>query len=348
MSMSASQTRATNPESLLIGDSQPMRDLEEEILLAAGAEVTVLITGESGVGKEMIAREIHRRSDRAKGPFIAVNCGAVTESLLEAKLFGHVRGAFTGASGAKGLFEAADGGTILLDEIGDMPQALQAYLLRVLQERAVTPVGSHIERKVDVRIIAATNKDLRREIEEGRFRQDLYYRLNELPIRAPALRERPADIPLLVRHFLGSVEIEEDALELLRGYHWPGNVRELKAAIKRLTLRAAACGARSVTSSHVRREIRLKGEVIGGDATAEVGSEKRRDASARLCALRRCGSIEERLKLEKLAYYQELVKSAGGPMEAAKRIGLSYSALYHRMERLRRQVEVGSKAADPD
>src|SRR5262245_21570563 len=168
---------APTPEHLLVGDSQPMREVEKEILLTAGGDITVLITGESGSGKELIAQSIHRNSKRSRGPFKAINCGSLTETLLEARLFGHVKGAFTGASGAQsGLFEAANGGTIFLDEIGDMPLSLQGYLLRVLQERTILPVGSHIERNVDVRVVAATNKDLQREVKDGRFRQDLYYR----------------------------------------------------------------------------------------------------------------------------------------------------------------------------
>jgi transcriptional regulator with PAS, ATPase and Fis domain len=225
------QQDATNPESLLIGASRPMQDLDKEILVAAGADITVLITGESGVGKELVARDIHSRSNRSGGPFIAINCNSVTESLLESRLFGHLKGAFTGAvTSQSGLFEAATGGSILFDEIGDMPMNLQGHLLRVLQERTIMPVGSHTERRVNVRVIAATNKDLDKEIEEGRFREDLYYRLNEFPIRAPALRERRSDIPLLVRRFLGPVEIEECALELLCAYHWPGNVSDYQKA----------------------------------------------------------------------------------------------------------------------
>ena len=324
---------AANLERLLVGNSEPMRDLEQEILIAAGDEIAVLITGETGAGKELVAQEIHRRCDRAGGPFIAVNCGSLTESLLETKLFGYVKGAFTGAAGAQsGLFESANGGTIFLDEIGDMPLPLQVYLLRVLQERKITPVGSHTERKVDVRVIAATNKELPREVKEGRFREDLYFRLSEFPIRVPALREHPSDIPVLIRHFLEDMEIEEGALDLLCGYEWPGNVRELKATVKRLTLRAGARGARVITTDQARCEIRLSEGVRSAFASADMDPRERRDTITG-------DSFEKRLSLEKLAYYQELVRSSGGRRQAAQRLGMTYSAFYHRVERLRRQVE---------
>ncbi len=344
--MSTSKTRnneqqgVTNPERLLIGDSQSMKEVEQDIQLSAKAEITVLITGESGVGKELVAQEIHHRSGRACGPFKTINCGSLTESLLESRLFGHVKGSFTGAAGNQsGLFEAADGGTIFLDEIGDMPMHLQVYLLRVLQERTILPVGSNTERKVDVRVIAATNKELEREVRQGRFRQDLYYRLSEFPIRVPALRERPSDIPALIRHFVGVMEIEEGALDLLCRYRWPGNVRELKATVRRLMLRATAQGRGVITTDQARREIRLTEGGIPGDAATGEDSPERRDTITGINKSREDGSFEKHLNLEKLAYYQDLVRSCGGRAKAAQRVGLTYSAFYHQMERLRRQVE---------
>jgi len=330
----------TSPKRLLIGASQAMRDLYMEIRVAAGADITVLITGESGVGKELVSREIHLHSARAGGPFLAVNSAALTESLLESLLFGHLKGAFTGAIASQiGLFEAARGGSILFDEIGDMPTNLQGSLLRVLQERTILPLGSHTERRVDVRIIAATNKDLEKEIEEGRFREDLYYRLNQFPIRAPALREHPSDIPLLVRCFLGPVEIEEEALELLCGNHWRGNVRELKATVEVLALRAAAKGARVITADQARGAIRPREEISAEGATADAHSEKRQDVIKYAGEMRIGESIEERLNLEKLAFYEDVVRAAGGRAQAAELMGVTYSTLYHRMERLLRRVE---------
>jgi transcriptional regulator with PAS, ATPase and Fis domain len=223
----------------LKGDSPQMAKVGNDIRIAAPADITVLINGEPGTGKELAAQALHHLSKRARGPFIVVNCGGLTESLLESELFGYVRGAFTGAgSDHKGLFEKANGGSIFLDEIGEMPLAAQVRLLRVLQERKIRPVGAHEEREIDIRVIAATNKDLEREVREGRFREDLYYRLNWFPIRMPALREHPSDIPLLIEYFLESRKLENGGLELMCGHHWPGNVRELMAAIERMRLRA--------------------------------------------------------------------------------------------------------------
>jgi transcriptional regulator with PAS, ATPase and Fis domain len=329
---------ATNLERLLVGKSQQIWEIEQEIMTSAGGDITVLITGESGVGKELVARAVHLNSKRATGPFITINCGSLTESLLASEFFGHVKGAFTGAAGPqRGLFEAANGGSVFLDEIGDMPLQMQVYLLRVLQERTILPVGSHTEKRVDVRIIAATNKDLHQEAMHGRFRQDLYYRLNGFPIRVPALRERPSDIPILVHHFLGDMKIREEGLALLCGHTWPGNVRELRTTIERLTLRAKEVGL--ITADQVRRELRLSEEVMAADAAASRDSRERRDTITFADESRGCDSFKERLNLEKLAYYQELVRSCGGRAKAAESVGLTYSALYHRMERLRREVE---------
>ena len=227
----------------LLGESPAMRKLIALIDTVAPTDSTVLVLGESGSGKELVARAIHAQSARAQNVFLAINCGALSESVLESELFGHARGAFTGALNArKGLFEAASGGTLLLDEIGEMPLSLQVRLLRVLEQREVRPVGSNEARKIDVRVVASTNRDLGAAIAAGTFRGDLFYRLNVVSIDVPALRDRAEDIPLLVHHFialhakrLGKVVngIEPDAMQLLCAHPWPGNVRELQTAIER-------------------------------------------------------------------------------------------------------------------
>jgi two-component system nitrogen regulation response regulator NtrX len=230
----------------VVGDSQVMRDLKSQIERAAPTRATVLITGESGTGKELVAREIHRRSSRANMPFIQVNCAAIPEELIESELFGHEKGSFTGAVRKQtGKFVAADGGTIFLDEIADMSLRTQAKVLRVLQEGEVEPVGSATVIKVDVRVIAATNKELSDEIRAGRFRDDLFYRLNVIPIRTPPLRERKEDLPILAAHFadlFASVhnvhpkKFTEAAKKALQDAAWRGNVRELRNMVERLVI----------------------------------------------------------------------------------------------------------------
>jgi DNA-binding NtrC family response regulator len=231
----------------LIGHSPRMIDVYKQIALVAGSRSTVLVTGESGVGKELVARALHRNSSRASGPFVAVNCGAITESLLESELFGHVRGSFTGAVADKrGLFEEADGGTIFLDEIGEISLAVQVRLLRVLQENEVRRVGSSRPVRVDARVVSATNRDLEHEVKEGRFREDLYYRLSVVTLRVPPLRERTEDVPLLAAHALRQARdagarattISEETLALLCQHSWPGNVRELENTIAHAALYA--------------------------------------------------------------------------------------------------------------
>src|SRR5256714_451938 len=230
----------------LVGDSAQMRDLKSQIERAAPTKATVLITGESGTGKELVAREIHRRSSRANQPFVQVNCAAIPDELIESELFGHEKGSFTGAVRKQtGKFVAADDGTIFLDEVGDMSLRTQAKVLRVLQEGEVEPVGAASVIKVDVRVIAATNKDLTDEIRGGRFREDLYYRLNVIPIRTPPLRERKDDIAILAQHFAKLFAEEHNyhpkkftpsAVKALQDAPWRGNVRELRNMIERLVI----------------------------------------------------------------------------------------------------------------
>jgi two-component system response regulator PilR (NtrC family) len=226
----------------IIGHSQKMQAVYQMIETVAQVQSTILITGESGTGKEMVARAIHNLSPRADKPFMPINCGAFTETLLESELFGYVRGAFTGATAnRKGLFEAADRGTIFLDEVGEMSPTMQVKLLRVLQERKVRPVGAHEETAIDTRVIAATNRDLAQMVKQGSFREDLYYRISVIPIELPPLRERREDIPVLVEHFVQKfcqltgrqLTISERATEALERYSWPGNVRELEHTIER-------------------------------------------------------------------------------------------------------------------
>jgi two-component system response regulator PilR (NtrC family) len=230
----------------MVGKSTPMQQVYELIGKVAPSRANVLVTGESGTGKELVAKAIHFNSERRDQPFVPVNCGAIPETLLESELFGHEKGAFTGASGQKaGLFEVANNGTIFLDEIGELPASMQVKLLRVLQEREFRRVGGTKDIAVDVRLIAATNKDLAIETKEGRFREDLYYRLNVIHIPLPPLRERPEDIPLLISHFYQShaghdVRVSDAALRLLLDYPWPGNIRELHNVLERCLILGSA------------------------------------------------------------------------------------------------------------
>ena len=264
----------------LVGHSAAMLALYEKIRRVAPTETTVLVTGETGTGKEIASRAIHDLSPRSGGPFLAVNCGALAEGLLESELFGHVKGAFTGAARDRaGLFEAAHGGTIFLDEIGEMSLALQQRMLRALQEREVTRVGATRTTRVDVRVVAATNRDLRALVDAGRFREDLFYRIAVFPLALPPLRERREDIPLLVEHALTRLRerlpnatglaCSPFAIRLLRGYDWPGNVRQLLTALEGAAINAG--GGRS-EAPHLPVEIRA--------ATDERAREQRYRATA--------------------------------------------------------------------
>jgi len=256
----------------LIGKSRRMQEIFEQIEMLAENDVTVLIQGETGTGKGVIARAIHLNSHRADGPFVTVNCAALPEPLLESELFGHVKGAFTGAVADKpGRFELADGGTIFLDEIGEIPTHVQAKLLRAIEDKEFERIGGTKTIKVDVRIIAATNKDLREEVKAGRFREDLFYRLNVISIEVPPLRERREDIPLLVRFFIDRFNgefgkqiegISQQAMDLILRYNWPGNVRELENAIEHAFVH---CRGGLIMPEHLPLEIR-KGDSFPGIA----------------------------------------------------------------------------------
>ena len=259
----------------IVGGSSAVRGMVEQIKRIATTPARVLITGENGTGKELVARAIHAQSPRAKQPFIEVNCAAIPSELIESELFGHMKGSFTGAvQDRAGKFEQADGGTLFLDEIGDMSLAAQAKVLRVLQEGEVTRIGGAKVRKVDVRVLAATNKKLELEIAEGRFREDLYYRLNVVPITVPPLRERRDDIPMLVQHFLARISkesglpmklVDPEAMEQLVSLEWPGNVRELRNTVERLLI--LGVGSR-ITRGDVERLVGVR----AGDSGAGLGA----------------------------------------------------------------------------
>lgn len=305
--------------STIIAQSKPMQEVLRMVAKVAKTESTALILGESGTGKEIIARAIHYNSLRKKKPLITVNCPSIPDHLIESELFGHVKGAFTGAlKDHKGKFELAEGGTLFLDEIGDLKPALQAKLLRVLQHREIERVGDERMIKVDVRIIAATNRNLVDLVQGGAFREDLYYRLSVFPIMLPPLRERKEDIPFLVRHFLRQVDagrnlrIQPEALDLLINYDWPGNVRELENVIERAAILA-------------------EGDVIAPENLPAL--QRAREAAEPLSSLRRDGADTSLMALEKNAILAALEKSLGNQTAAAKALGIPRHVLIYRMKK---------------
>ncbi len=311
----------------IVGQSEQMRKMFELIQTIAPQSSRVLITGESGTGKELVARAIHENSARASEPFITINCGAFPESLLESELFGYRKGAFTGANENRdGLFQAAHGGTLFMDEIGNMTLTMQVKLYRVLQEGKVRPVGSTEESDVDVRVIAATNKDFEKEIAEGRFREDLYYRLSVIPIQLPSLRERREDIPLLARHFLErfrkSMEkqiegIAPEALRRLESFDWPGNVRELENTMER----AVALETGKLISMEVLPD-RVKN--FSQDQLAAGGDKRGASIPAEGV------NLEELLAQEARAYLLAALEKAGGVRtRAAELLKMSYRSFRH-------------------
>lgn len=304
----------------IIGHSRVMREIFGQILKVAPTDSTVLISGESGTGKELIAASVFEHSARRDKPFVTINCVAIPEGLLESELFGHEKGSFTGAiAQKKGKFEVATGGTIFLDEIGDMPLATQAKLLRVLQERVFERVGGTKPIEVDVRFLAATNKDLPAMVRVGTFREDLYYRINVFSIRLPALRERREDIPALVDHFLERAgrtsRVSPDAMQLLLGHSWPGNVRELQNAIER----AVVIAEEDIEPAHLPPE--LKGEVL---------TDTRSDDSA---------SLDDRLaEIEKGMIIEAMTRMGGVQVRAAELLGINQRSLWHRIRKYRIDV----------
>ena len=266
----------------MIGDSPAMQDLYDQLVRVADSEASILITGESGTGKELVARSIHKRSRRADRPFVAINCAAVPETLLESELFGHAKGAFTDARAErKGLFLEATGGTLFLDEIGEMPLSMQAKLLRSLEESRLKPVGSDREVSFDVRLLSATNRDLEAAVEERRFREDLFFRINVIPIDVPPLRARGTDVLLLAQHFVGVFAersgknvagISENAAERLLAYSWPGNVRELRNVIERAVALTRYEKIAVEDLPQKIRDYRSSQVFIGGDDPTELVS----------------------------------------------------------------------------
>ena len=304
------------PPGGLIGRSAAIRSVLEVVERVAPTDATVLVTGETGTGKELVARAIHEQSERAAGPFIAVNCASLAEGLLESELFGHRKGAFTGAvRDREGLFEAASGGTILLDEIGDVSPAVQHRLLRVLQERELTPVGAVRPVSVDVRVIAATNKELKVEMEAGRFRDDLYYRLNVVRIEVPPLRARREDIPLITESFYTRVGRRPHsgcsplAMRLLQAHKWPGNVRELLAALESAHIQA---GERRIEAQHLPEHVRGARDDVG-----ESGERYRRAQPV----------VDERDAIQ-----AALAQTGGVRSAAAERLGMSRTTLWRKMK----------------
>ncbi|MGH8717117.1 MAG: sigma-54 interaction domain-containing protein [Burkholderiales bacterium] len=320
----------------IIGDSPAMHLLARQIETAASCDLTALVTGESGTGKELVARALHRQSARACMPFISVHCGAITETLMESELFGYERGAFTGAhQRRKGLFEAAHNGTIFLDEIAEM-SASQVKLLRVLQEDAVRPVGAHAEIQVDVRVIAATNRNLAREVSAGRFREDLFYRIAVLAINTPPLRARTSDIPVLTQYFQHQAEqkiksamprkVEDDAVDALLNYSWPGNVRQLRHVVEKLVV--GTLGGSVINADAVRRALDNHPHVRLCSA----------DGRHRIAAYTESDSLNDFLDRTMLDLYDLLRAKTGSHSQTARQLRIDRVSLYQRLKRARRRL----------
>ncbi|WP_303722228.1 sigma-54 dependent transcriptional regulator [Malonomonas rubra] len=334
----------------IIGNSQPMQEVYKTLGRVAGSDVTVLVTGESGTGKELIARAIHFNSPRLGKPFVAINCAAIPRELLENELFGHERGAFTGATDRKaGKFEQANGGTLFLDEIGDMPLELQAKLLRVLQEKEITRTGGSQTMQIDVRIVAATNQNIAELVEKKQFREDLYYRLNVVPISLPALNQRKDDLPALVEFFLkraqdelgvGPIECSKEALNLLKRHNWPGNVRELENVIKRATLLSP-------------NSILMPSDFPGLLSTP---GNKNQDESLETLVLRKLESSLDPMNLQELDNLYEMVlhqverplinivlqQTRGNQVRTAEILGINRNTLRKKIKTLEIDVKRGS------
>jgi DNA-binding NtrC family response regulator len=320
----------------IIGQSKQMKDVFSRIQRAAPVDSTVLILGESGTGKELVAQALHHNSPRKKGPFVAVNCAAVPATLVESELFGHVRGAFTGATDRRvGRFEQADGGTLFIDEIGDFELGLQAKLLRVLETLTVTPVGGHEDRKVNVRVVAATSRPMNQMVKEGTFREDLFYRLNVVQISLPGLRERTDDIPILVEHFLREIaeqkhtqtrRISPEVMRRFLSYRWPGNVRELRNCLESMMVLA---DGELLTENDLPDRIR--------EGTVDMGGSPRELPTGL--------KMEE---LERLAIQKALDQCSGNRTHAAGRLGISVRTLQRKLRQYERELGPIADKSDPE
>jgi DNA-binding NtrC family response regulator len=330
----------------LIGDSPPMKMIKALGERAARSSIPVMITGESGVGKEVIARSLHGASDRAGKPFVAVNCGALPANLVESILFGHEKGSFTGASDKHlGKFVEANGGTLFLDEIGELPLDIQVKLLRALQEGEVDPIGSKRPVKVDVRIVSATNRDPAHQVKEGAFREDLFYRLNVFPIEAPALRERREDIPALVDHFISRFNVEEGkrvlgctphTLDLLQGYDWPGNVRQLENAV----YRALVLADQPMLQPHdfpaitgIAVPMPVTASITAGAPSGEGGSSNSAEGNnSPIQIINNLGHLRTLEDIERDLIQHAIEVYAGHMSEIARRLGIGRSTLYRKVK----------------
>ncbi len=307
----------------MVGQSPEMLEVQRLIGRAGPSDKAILIQGESGTGKELVAQALHRASSRANKPMVVINCAALTETLLESELFGHEKGAFTGAINTKpGLFEVADRGTLFIDEIGEMPGSVQAKLLRVLEDGSMRRVGSVKERKVHVRLLVATNRDLAEEVREGRFREDLYYRINVLSLELPPLRDRTGDLPLLISHFLGpGWELDAEADECMNRYHWPGNVRQLINAIER---------GKILSEDNIIRKADLPKDLMRSELADHAGGLL---------------DTDDLSTLERAKVVEVLRREAGNKSRAARVLGIDRRKLYRLVEKF--QIQDSELVSNP-
>ena len=342
----------------IIGKSKKIHEMMSLMKRVASTKANVLVIGESGTGKELVARQIHDMGPLAGKPFVPVNCGAIPESLMESEMFGHKRGSFTGAVAEKiGLFEVANGGTLFLDEVGELPLSIQVKLLRAIQERTFRQVGGNDDRKVDLRIIAATNRDLEAEVKTGRFREDLFYRLNVIMIRTPPLRERREDIPILIDHFLAiyskrqnklGIKVDNSVLKAVEYYHWLGNIRELENTIERAVTLSEAGSL--ITLATLPRQI-----VESGPTRADAGLSKHETpgrSSSTFIELTRPDfdkgvQLDEILQDVERKYLLAALEHAGGVKKrASDLLGITFRSIRYRLKKLGLDIEEDPEAGD--